>query len=92
MSERGKRVLVYTASLLIAPMPIMPFVKGRREYVLAIMVCGAILSLSSFYVVQGEWRLKARSLLGNKLLISSLITLLFGMSLFVGSIVYLIRG
>ena len=91
MSGRAKRVLVYTAALLIAPMPIMPFVKGTREYVIAIMICGIILSLSSYYVAQGEMKLKARSLLGNKLLASSLITLLFGMLLFVGSIVYLSR-
>jgi hypothetical protein len=91
MSGRAKRVLVYTASLLIAPMPVMPFVMGTREYVLAIMVCGLILSLSSYYVVQGEMKLKARSLLGIKLLAASIITLLFGLSLFVGSIVYLSR-
>ena len=89
MSGRAKRVLIYTASLLTAPMPIMPYVKGTREYALAIMACGAILSLSSFYVVRGELKLKARGLLGNKLLASSLITLLFGMSMLVGSIVYL---
>jgi hypothetical protein len=89
MSGRAKRVLTYTASLLIAPMPIMPYEKGTREYALAIMACGAILTLSSFYVVQGEMKLKSRDLVGNKLLAASLITLLFGISLLVGSIVYL---
>lgn len=89
ISGRAKRVLIYTASLLIAPMPIMPYEKGTREYVLAIMACGAILTLSSFYVVQGELRIKPRPLLGNKLLASSLITFLFGMLMLVGSIVYL---
>jgi hypothetical protein len=91
MSGRAKRVLVYTASLLIAPMPVMPYEKGTREFALAVMACGAILALASFYVVQGEMSLKARGLLGNKLLASSLITLLFGLSMFVGSIVYLTR-
>jgi hypothetical protein len=91
MSGRAKRVLVYTVSLLIAPMPVMPYVKGTREFVLAVMACGAILTLSSFYVLQGEMKLKAHSLLGYKLIASSLITLLFGMSLFIGSIVYLSR-
>jgi hypothetical protein len=89
MSGRAKRVLVYTASLLIAPMPVMPYEKGTREFALAVMVCGAILSLASFYVARGEMSLKARGLLGNKLLASSIITLLFGMSMFIGSIVYL---
>jgi heme/copper-type cytochrome/quinol oxidase subunit 3 len=69
----------------------MPYVKGTREFALAVMVCGALLSSSSFYVASGEMRLKHRSLLGNKLLASSLITLLFGVSLLVGAMVYLIR-
>jgi hypothetical protein len=90
MSGRAKRVLIYTTSLLIAPLPLMPFVKGTREYVLALIPCGAILALSSFYVFQGERRLKHRSLLGTKLLATSLITLLFGTSIFVGAIAYLI--
>ena len=89
ISGRAKRVIVYTASLLIAPMPIMPFEKGTREFVLAIMACGAILSVASFYVVQGEARLKPRSLVGRKLLAASLITLLCGMLMVVVPIVYL---
>ena len=89
ISGRAKRVLVYTASLLVAPMPVMPYEKGTREYALAVMACGAILALSSFYVVQGEMRLKSRPLVGNKMLATSLITLLFGVLIFVGAIVYL---
>ena len=89
ISGRAKRVLVYTASLLVAPMPVMPYEKGTREYALAVMACGAVLALSSFYVVRGEMGLKYRPLVGNKLLATSLITLLFGMLMFAGSIVYL---
>jgi hypothetical protein len=70
-------------------MPVMPFEKGTREYALGVMACGTILSLASFYVVRGELRLKARGLLGNKLLAASLITLLFGLFMLLGSIVYL---
>ena len=92
ISGRAKRVLVYTASLLTAPMPVMPYEKGTREYVLALMACGTILTLASFYVVQGELRLKARALVGNKLLAASLITLLFGLLILVGAIVYRSRG
>jgi hypothetical protein len=92
ISGRAKRVLVYTVSLLTAPMPIMPFEKGTREFALAVIACGVVLSLSSFYVVEGELRLKSRSLLGMKLLITATITLLFGLSMTVGSIVYLIRS
>jgi predicted phage tail protein len=72
-------------------MPVMPYVKGTREYALSIMACGAILTLASFYVVQGELKLKHRALLGNKLLAASFITLLFGVSLLLGSVVYLSR-
>jgi len=89
MDGRAKRVLVYTASILTAPMPVMPFERGTREFALALMACGAILSLSSSYVVRGEARIKHRALLGNKLLAAALVTLLFGMSLLAGSIVYL---
>jgi hypothetical protein len=91
ISGRAKRVLVYTAALLIAPMPIMPYEKGTREFVLAIILCGAILTVSSFYVAQGEARLKHRSLVGNKLLAASVITLLFGMIMVVVAVVYLSR-
>lgn len=90
ISGRAKRVLIYTASLLIAPLPVMPYVKGTREFAFAVMACGAIVTLSSFYVVQGEIKIKTRTLLGNKLLAASLITLLLGMAMLVGSIVKLI--
>ena len=91
ISGRAKRVLVYTATLLIAPMPLMPYVKGTREFTLALLVCGAILSAGSFYVARGELKLKARGLLGNKLVASSLITLLFGIGILIGSLIYLVR-
>lgn len=91
MSGRGKRVLVYTASLLTAPLPVMPYVKGTREFALALIACGVILSMGSFYVARGELKLKARGLLGNKLVAASLITLLFGLGMLVGSLVYLVR-
>jgi len=88
-SGRTKRVFVYTASLLIAPMLAMPYSKGSREFSLALMAWAVIMILSSSYVVKGEIKLKPRSLQGNKLLAASLITLLFGFTVLVGSIVYL---
>lgn len=91
ISGRAKRVLVYTASLLIAPIPLIPYEKGTREYVLAIIVCGIIVTVSSFYVMQGEERLEHRSLVGNKLLAASAITLLLGVLMVVVAIVYLGR-
>ncbi|HEV2763149.1 MAG TPA: hypothetical protein VGV38_09150 [Pyrinomonadaceae bacterium] len=86
---RGKRVLVYTAALLLAPVPLMPFEKGTRGFALASMACGAALALASLYAARGEWRLKHRALVGTKILVSSIITFLFGLGMFVGSIVYL---
>jgi hypothetical protein len=70
-------------------MPAMPFSRGSREFSLALMGWGAIMILSSFYVAHGELKLKSRSLLGTKLLVTSLLTLLFGVSLVVGSVVHL---
>lgn len=92
MSGRAKRVLVYTISLLTAPVPVMPYEKGTREFALAVMACGMILSLSSFYVVRGEWKVRPRPLVGDKLLASSLITLVFGLFLFVGALWNLSRA
>ena len=91
ISGRAKRVLVYTVSLLTAPMPLMPYVKGTREFAFALLVCGAILTLASFYVVQGEMRIKSRPLVGHKLLAASLITLLFGVFILLCAVVYLGR-
>ena len=69
----------------------MPYVKGTREFALSLAACGAVLAAASFYVARGEWRLAHRGLLGNKLLAASLITLVFGLSLVAGSVVYLSR-
>ena len=89
ISGRAKRVLVYAAALLLAPLPVMPYAKGSREFALALTVCGAALALSSLYVARGEWRLEHRGLLGNKLLAASLITLAFGTGIVVWAIAYL---
>lgn len=89
MSGRAKRVLVYTATLLCAPMPLMPFERGTREFAVALLVCGAALVGGSLYVARGEWRARPRPLVGTKLLVSSVITLLVGLSLVAGSVAYL---
>lgn len=86
MSGRGRRVLVYTASLLAAPLPAMPFARGTREFALGVMACGLVLTLSSLYVFRGEAAVRPRGLLGDKLLVTSLITMLLGLSLFLGSV------
>lgn len=89
MSGRAKRVLIYTATLLVAPMPVMPFVKGTREFALGVLACGVILGAGSFYAARGEWGVRPRSLLGNKLLAASAITWLFGVGLAAWSAVWL---
>lgn len=86
---RGKRVLAYAAALLLAPLPVMPFAPGTRGFAWAVAACGAALAAASYYVARGEWRLKHRGPLGKKLLAASLITLLFGMALSAGAVVYL---
>ena len=92
MSNRAKRVLVYTAALLLAPLPVIPFVPGTREFAFALITCGTILSLSSIYVARGM-RSSGRDLLGNKLIATSLITLVFGLSMLVGrSYIFSVRG
>ena len=89
-SGRGKRVIVYTAALLFAPLPVMPFERGTREFAIAVLACGMALGLASFYVARGEARLKARPLVGTKMLIASVITLLFGAALVVASVALLL--
>ncbi|HEV2704796.1 MAG TPA: hypothetical protein VGV59_02670 [Pyrinomonadaceae bacterium] len=91
MSGRARRVLVYTAGLLIAPMPVMPFVPGTREFAWSVIACGVILSAASFYVARGEMS-RPHDLLGYKLMASSLMTLVFGLSMVLGAIVYLSRA
>jgi hypothetical protein len=91
MSGRGKRVLVYTAALLLGPLPAMPFAWGTRGFALGVAAWGGVWALASLYVARGELRLRARGLLGMKLLASSLITLAGGAAMVVGSLVYLAR-
>lgn len=85
-------MLVYTAALLLAPLPVMPFAPGTRAFAWAVAACGAVLAAASFYVARGEWWLGQRGTLGLKLLAASLITLLFGMALVAGSFVHLAYG
>jgi hypothetical protein len=68
----------------------MPFEKGTREFALSLVACGLVLALGSFYVLRGELRGRPLGLLGQKLVATSSILLLFGASLFVGSIIYLL--
>ena len=92
MSGRAKRVLVYTVGLLLAPLPVMPFAKGTREFLYGVAACGAALSLASLYVVRGELRFRRRGALGAKLLAASFITLACGLALLLGALVYLGRA
>jgi hypothetical protein len=89
ISGRGKRVAVYTAALLCAPAAAMPFARGTRGFAAGLAAWGLSWALASFYVLRGELKSRGRDLLGHKLIAASLITLLFGASLFAGSVVYL---
>ena len=79
--------MVYTAALLLAPLPVMPFAPGTREFAWAVGACGTVLAAASYYAARGEWRLEQRGPLGFKLLATSLVTLAFGMALVAGSVV-----
>lgn len=91
MSGRGRRVLVYTAGLLLSPVPAMAFERGTRGFAWAVGAWGLALGLASFYTARGELRLKARGLLGQKLVAASLITLACGAAVVIGAAVYLVR-
>jgi len=88
--NRTKRVLIYTVPLLVAPMFVMPFQPGSRSFVLSLFPCGVVLSVVSLYVFLAEKR-KPRSLVGMKLFAASIITMLFGVSLCFGTLVYLVK-
>jgi hypothetical protein len=90
MRDETKRVVVYTAALLLAPVPVMPFERGTRGFALALVACGAALALASLYVVRGEWPRKGRPLWATKMLAAAVITSLFGAGLVVGSVLYLL--
>ena len=87
--NRTKRVLIYTASLLVAPIFVFPFQPGSRSFAFSLLPCGVVLSLASLYVVLGEKR-KPRTLLRSKLFFTSFITMLFGLGLCIGAVVYLL--
>jgi hypothetical protein len=88
MSDRTKRVLVYTVALLAAPPLAMPFERGTPAFALSLVPCGLFIAAASLYVLRGELRHRAHGLLGLKLIATTLITLAFGAALAAGSVVY----
>lgn len=90
MNAETKRVVLYTAAILLTPLPLIPFERGTRGFALTLAACGAALALASYYVVRGEWPRKGRPLWATKMLASAVITLLFGAGLVLGSVVYLL--
>lgn len=82
-------MLVYTASLLLGPLPAMPFARGTREFVAALAAWGAVVALASLYVARGELRLRARTPAGDRLLAASLVTLPSGALVALGSLLRL---
>jgi hypothetical protein len=89
MTGRAKRVLLYTLALLTAPLPVMPFEKGTRAFALSLVPCALFIVLASVYVLRGELGLRSRGLLGMKLVVTTLITMAFGMALLAGCVVYI---
>lgn len=89
MSERAKRILVYTVALLAVPLPVIPFERGTPEFALTLVPCGLFIAAASFYVLRGELQLRSHGLLSLKLIVTTLITLAFGLALATGSVVYI---
>lgn len=87
MSERAKRVLVYTVALLAAP-PFIPFERGTAGFALSLVPCGLFIAAASCYVLRGELRPGSRGLLGFRLIATTLVMLAFGAALAAGSVVY----
>jgi hypothetical protein len=69
----------------------MPFEKGEREFWLALIACGTLLSAGSAYAARGEVQLQHRSLVGNKILAASTITLVAGIALLVLAVLKLAK-
>ena len=92
MTGRAKRVLVYTATLLLTPIPLMPFERGTRGFALMLVACGVALALGSFYVVRGEWPRVNRPLAATKMLAAACLTLFFGVMLALCSVAWLLSA
>lgn len=91
MTATGKRVLLYTTSLLIAPMPMMPFAIGTREGAWAMLASSAILTPVSFYCARGLLRQRYRMLWETKMLVASIGTGLLGILMAAASVFNLSR-
>jgi hypothetical protein len=91
VTAASRRVLVYTLTLLVSPMPAMPFVRGTRPFVLSLLACALMLMAGSYYAVRGEFGRRGRPLYATKMLIAAVMTLTFGAGIFVGSLVWLLR-
>jgi hypothetical protein len=92
MSGRAKRVLFYTFALLASPVIAIPWKKGTPAFAVSLVLSGLFITAASFYVLRDELKPETRGLLGAKLVAATLITLVFGVGLVVGSVVYLIGG
>ena len=75
-------MLVYTLTLLISPMPLMPFSSRSPEYPWALLTTSVLLVAGSAFVVRGEWG-RPRPLYATKMLIAAVMTLALGIGLFV---------
>ena len=73
MRDRSRRVLIYTAAILIAPLPLVPFERGTPEFRLALLASMALVMAAGAYVIRGEWG-RPRPMYATKLLIAAIIT------------------
>jgi hypothetical protein len=88
---RSRRVLVYTLSLLLGFMPLMPFEPRTREFQFALIATCAILIVSGLYVIRGERMEKSRPMYAVKLMIAATITTFAAIVVLLLDIVALLR-
>lgn len=91
MTARSRRVLAYTLTILIAPLPLMPFEPGTRPFVLVLLPSMAAIILAGLYVIRGEWPAPGRPLYATKLLIAATMTLVAALAVLAGAVWSLAR-
>jgi len=84
-----KRVLIYTLSLLVAPMFLMPFEPRTPAFAAAAIPCSGVLFLGSHYVVRAYAPLRWSSFIGNRLLIAAYMTRIFAVGIAIFAVIFL---
>ena len=85
-------MLVYTLTLLLGFLPLMPFEPRTREFELALLAACAIFIAGGVYVIRGEAGEKARPLWALKMLVAAALTTFAAIVVLVFDLVTLFRA